>query len=389
MFRRGSTSIQLARILGVRVGVDVSWFFVLFIFIFLLSSSFRDVLDSSDGVAYATAVASALLFFVSLILHEFGHALAARREGIETQSIDLWFFGGIARMSRDTDSPGAEFRVAAAGPAVTLVVVGVCVGIGVLTAGAQEFWDALILKSSANVTPALLLLSWLALINAVLFLFNMVPAFPLDGGRIARAVAWRVTGDRGRATRIAAMLGQGFSYILIGYGIFRLLNGDLGGLYSMVLGWFLLQAARGAVVQTAVSERIEGVTVADIMDREPVTIPGELPLGRAEDEFFLRYRWPWFPVVDAYGRYLGIVRQERVEGATGTGNHQLTVGAVLDDELGDTRIGEDAPLEDLLGSEPLRRLGALFAVDGDGVLRGVVTLDQVRRALQRATVVPQ
>ena len=142
-------------------------------------------------------------------------------------------------------------------------------------------------------------------------------------------------------------------------------------------------------MQTAVSERIEGVTVADIMDREPVTIPGELPLGRAEDEFFLRYRWPWFPVVDAYGRYLGIVRQERVEGAAATAGNELTVGAVLDDELGDTRIGEDAPLEALLGSEPLRRLGALFAVDGDGVLRGVVTLDQVRRALQRATVVPQ
>jgi Zn-dependent protease len=389
VFRRGSTSIQLARILGVRVGVDVSWFFVLFIFIFLLSSSFRNVLDSSDGVAYATAVASALLFFVSLILHEFGHAIAARREGIETQSIDLWFFGGIARMSRDTDSPGAEFRVAAAGPVVTLLVVGVCVGIGVLTAGAHEFWDALVLRSGADVTPALLLLSWLALINAVLFLFNMVPAFPLDGGRIARAVAWRITGDRGRATRIAAMLGQGFSYVLIGYGIFRLLNGDLGGLYSMVLGWFLLQAARGAVVQTAVSERIEGVTVADIMDREPVTIPGELPLGRAEDEYFLRYRWPWFPVVDAYGRYLGIVRQERVEGATRPGGNELRVGAVLDDELGETRIGQDAPLETLLGSEPLRQLGALFAVDGDGVLRGVVTLDQVRRALQQATVVPQ
>jgi Zn-dependent protease len=387
VLRRG-TSIQLARILGIRVGVDVSWFLVLFIFIFLLSGSFRDVLDSSDGVAYLTAVASALLFFFSLILHELGHAVMARRLGIEIQGIDLWFFGGIARMSRDTDSPGTEFKVAAAGPVVTLLVVSVCVAIGVLTAGSHEFWDALVLKASADVTPALLLLSWLALINAVLFIFNMVPAFPLDGGRIARALAWRITGDRGRATRIAATLGQGFSYILIGYGIFRLLNGDLGGLYSMVLGWFLGQAARGAVMQTAVSERIEGVTVADIMDREPVTIPGELPVGRAENEYFLRYRWPWFPVVDAYGRYMGVVRQERISNAA-RGGDEVTVGAVLDDELGETRIGQDAPLEALLGSEPLRSLGALFAVDGDGVLRGVVTLDQVRRALQRATVVPQ
>jgi CBS domain-containing protein len=292
-------------------------------------------------------------------------------------------------MSRDTDSPGSEFRIAAAGPLVTLFVVAGCVGIGVAAVGWQEFRDVAELRSSANVTPALALLSWLALINVLLFVFNMVPAFPLDGGRIARAIAWKLTGDRGRATRIAATLGQGFAYILIGYGIFRLLQGDLGGLYSMVLGWFLAQAARAAVVQTTVSERIEGVTVADIMDREPVTIPAELPIGQARDEYFLRFRWPWFPVVDAYGRYVGIVRQERVESTLASGHGHLGVGAIVDEELGDTRIGEDAPLETVLSSEPLRRLGALFAVDRDGVLRGVVTLDQVRRALQRATVAPQ
>ncbi|MGZ8649547.1 MAG: site-2 protease family protein [Solirubrobacteraceae bacterium] len=388
MLRRG-TSIQLARILGIRIGVDVSWFVVLFIFIFLLSGQFRDVLNSSDGVAYLTAVSSALLFFFSLILHELGHAVAARREGIGIESIDLWFFGGIARMSRDTDSPGAEFRVAIAGPLVTVAVVAVCLAIGVATVGWPEFWDAVVLTQGANVTPALLLLSWLALINAVLFVFNMIPAFPLDGGRVARAVAWRVTGDRNRGTRFAATLGQGFAYILIGWGIFRLITGDLAGLYTAVLGWFLLQAARGAVVQTAFSERIEGVTVADIMDREPVTIPAELPLLRAEDEYFMRYRWPWFGVVDGYGRYLGVVHQDRVAGAVGAGHGHLTVSSVLDQDLGETRVSEDEPLEALLGSEPLSRLGAVFAVDRDGVLRGVVTLEQLRRALQQTTVVPQ
>lgn len=388
MLRRG-TSIQLARILGIRIGVDVSWFVVLFIFIFLLSGQFRDVLNSSDGVAYLTAVSSALLFFVSLILHELGHAVAARREGIGIESIDLWFFGGIARMSRDTDSPGAEFRVAIAGPLVTVAVVAVCLAIGVATVGWPEFWDAVVLTQGANVTPALLLLSWLALINAVLFVFNMIPAFPLDGGRVARAVAWRVTGDRNRGTRFAATLGQGFAYILIGWGIFRLITGDLAGLYTAVLGWFLLQAARGAVVQTAFSERIEGVTVADIMDREPVTIPAELPLLRAEDEYFMRYRWPWFGVVDGYGRYLGVVQQDRVAGAVGAGHGHLTVSSVLDQDLGETRVSEDEPLEALLGSEPLSRLGAVFAVDRDGVLRGVVTLEQLRRALHQTTVVPQ
>jgi len=386
---RGGTSIQLARILGIRVGVDLSWFVVLFIFIFLLSGSFRDVLDSSDTVAYATAVASALLFFASLILHELGHALAARREGIETKSIDLWFFGGLARLSKDTDSPGSEFRVAAAGPAVTLLVVVVCIAIGTLAAGWTMFLDVATLRNSVDVTPALLLLSWLATINVLVFAFNLLPAFPLDGGRIARAIAWQITGDRNRATRFAATVGQGFAYLLIGFGIYRVLVGDLSGLYYAVLGWFLGQAARGAVTQTAFSERIEGVTVADIMDTEPVTIPASLSVARAEEEYFLRYGWPWFGVVDESGRYLGVVRQERIAGAAAAGDGHLTVAAALELDLGDTQVGQDAPLETVLGSEPLRHFGALFAVDGDGVLRGVVTLEQVRRALQRATVVPQ
>src|SRR5437667_1667082 len=175
----GRSSIQVARIFGIRIGVDASWFLVLFVFIFLLSGSFRDTLDSSNTVAYLTAVASALLFFVSLVLHELGHAVVARRLGIEIAGIDLWFFGGIARMNRDTRSPGEEFKVAIAGPLVTLAVVALCVGAGVAAAGSQDFRDAIAFRRDAGVTPGLLLLSWLATINGALFVFNLVPAFPL------------------------------------------------------------------------------------------------------------------------------------------------------------------------------------------------------------------
>jgi Zn-dependent protease len=380
-------SIQLARVFGIRIGVDISWFFVLFFFIFFLSGSFRDTLNSSDGVAYATAVASALLFFVSLVLHELGHALVARRLGISIAGIDLWFFGGIAKMNRDTDSPGAEFKVAIAGPLVTLAVVAVCVGAGIVLAGPDDFWSAVVLDRKADVSPGLVLLSWLATINTALFLFNLVPAFPLDGGRIARAIAWRVTGDRVRATRISAALGQGFSYLLIGLGIAEVLFGALwGGVWFIFLGLFLGQAARGAVAQTVFAERIGGVTVADIMDREPVSIPATVPVNRAHDEYFLRYRWPWFPVVDASGRFIGVVREEQIEGAARAGQSERLVGEMMDADAGDWRIGEDASLEAVLGSEGLRRIGALMAVDPEGVLRGVVTIDQVRRALQVATV---
>ena len=391
MFGRGS-SIQLARLFGIRIGVDFSWFVVLFLIIFLLSDRFRDVLDSSSGVAYLTAVAAALLFFVSIVLHELGHAFAARRQGIEISNIDLWFFGGIARMSSDTKSPGGEFAVAAAGPFVTLLIVIVCGAAVAVGAGTDELKDTARLLDTVSASPAILLLSWLAEINVALFLFNLLPAFPLDGGRIARAIAWKVTGDRNKGTRIAAWLGQAFAALFIGLGIFLLLSGAaFDGIWLAVLGWFLGGAARSTVAQTAFTERLEGIRVADIMDTEPVAIPGELAVRRAEEDFFLRYRWPWFPVIDASGRYLGIVREERVTGASAAGDDEITVAMLVDDELGDTRVGQDVPIEALLGSEPLRRIGALFAVDTEGVLRGVVTVDQLRRALQRATqpVAPQ
>ena len=327
-------------------------------------------------------------FFCSLVAHELGHALVGRRLGIQTAGIDLWFFGGIAKMDRDADSAGTEFKVAAAGPLVTAAIVGLCVLIGVLTTGWPRFWDAVVLKRGADVTPALLLLSWLAAINAAVFAFNLLPAFPLDGGRIARAIAWRLTGDRLRATRAAASLGQAFSWVLIGVGLAEIVAvGSLvSGLWLMLLGWFLGQAARGAALQTAFAERIMGVTVADIMDAEPVAIPADTPISRALDEFFLRYQYPWFPVVENGGRLIGLAERERVLGAERLGEGDHPVREVMEGDLGDWRIGADESLEALLGSEALRRIGALLAVDRDGRLRGVVTLDQVRRALEGAAL---
>ena len=206
-------------------------------------------------------------------------------------------------MSRDSDSPGEEFKVAVAGPLVTAAVVGLCIAISAGVSRFGDFADSAQLSSS-DTTPALALLGWLAIINAVLFVFNMVPAFPLDGGRIARAVAWKITGDKNRGTRFSARVGQGFAYLLIGVGSFLLFTSDpVNGLWFIVLGFFLGQAARGAVASTHFAERIEGVTAADLMDDEPVSVPSDATALRAQDEFFLRYRWPWFPVVDTAGRY--------------------------------------------------------------------------------------
>ena len=384
MFGAGG-SIQIARVFGIRIGASPSWFVVLFVLIYLLSDYFRGRIDGTSTEGYLVALAAVLLFFTSIVLHELGHALAARREGIKTTAIDLWFFGGIAKMSRDTDSPGTEFKIAVAGPVVTLVLVAIFLGLSALLQNGAAL-DVVRLAGDAEVSPVLALLGFLASINAMLLVFNLVPAFPLDGGRIARALVWRITGDRNRATRAAGRLGQGFGYILIGIGAFLLARGDLyNGLWLAVLGWFIAQSARAAITSTAFTERIDGITVADIMDTEPVTMPATATVLQAQDEYFLRYRWDWFPVVDDEGRFVGVVREPRIDQEIAAGRPALEVGELVETREADSwRVRSDSPLEALLGDEGLRTNGALMAVDADGVLRGVVTMDQVRRALTAA-----
>jgi Zn-dependent protease len=378
----GGSSLKLTTLFGIRVGVDVSWFVVLFLFIYWLNGSFEEML-ADPSLAFLTAVAAALGFFGSILLHELGHALAARREGIQVKGIDLFFFGGVMKMSSDTGTPGQEFRVAVAGPLVTLGIVIVSTLASVAVLGWTGFVDSATLERAAPRDPFPLWLSFLTSMNVLLLLFNLVPAFPLDGGRIARAAAWKVTGNRGRATRLSATLGQGFAGLLILYGLYVLaVRGDtVGGLWAMVLGYLLGSSARAAIAQSAFTERLAGVTVADIMDADPVTIPADLPAGRAWEDYFLRYHsWPWFAVVEADGRYAGLAHRAAVEHAATAEGGAMPVRAVA--AGADDRIRDDAPLETLLGSEPLRRLGALMAVDAEGRLRGVVTLDQVTRALQ-------
>ncbi len=391
MLRR-STSIKLMEVLGIRIGVDRSWFLILFLMIFWLSGSFRQALHSSDTVAYVTTVVTVLLFFGSLIVHELGHAVAARSQGIEVHRIDLFLFGGLTQMARDSASPGEELKISAAGPLATLGFVLLCLGVDLAIVGPHRLVHAAELDGTVPITPVLLSLSWLLLMNILILLFNLVPAFPLDGGRVARAAVWRVTGDKLRGTRVAAKLGQAFAAILAGVGIWlTVAYGTFGGLWLVALAFLLGQSARGALAQTAVNARIDEVRVADIMDRQPVAIGSSTAVSQALDEFFLRYGWSWFPVIDGDGHFVGIARLERLQAAQDAGEGWLTVGAMVEVEAegaGRWRVGEDRPLTELISSEHLGRLGALMAVDGEGVLRGVVTVKQVRRALQSALGTP-
>ena len=386
----GGGSFTLFHVRGIRISVDWSWFLILFFVIFWMSRFYGDLLDESAAstTPFVLAVLSAAGFFGSILLHELGHAFVAVRNGIGISGIQLWIFGGMARMDREADSPGTEMKVALAGPAVTLAIVLVLTVAGIVAVGAGEFRDAAVLESTAGVSGVIAMLAWLASINLLVLIFNLLPAFPMDGGRVARAIAWWKTGDRTSATRFAANLGRVFAYLFMAGGLALVFLGDIfAGVWLALIGMVVNGSARGAAMQTAISSRIDNLRVADVMDREPVAIPGDISVEQALDEYFLRYRWPWFPVVDAAHRFLGLLERDRADEVPEVSRASSSVSDLIDPDQG-LFVRDDTPLDSLLANQNLRRLGALMAVDADGRLSGVITVEQVGRALRDATSSP-
>jgi len=384
----GGRTFTLFHLRGIRISVDWSWFLILFLVIFYTSQTYGDLLgeSSSSTTPFLLGVLTAVGFFGSILLHELGHAVVAERNGIGITGIQLWIFGGMARMDREAETPGAEFKVAIAGPLVTLVLFLLLAGGGILAAGAGAFEDAALPRANADVSGLLAMVAWLAVINLLLLVFNLLPAFPMDGGRVARAIAWWRTGDRTAATRFAANLGRAMAYLMMGGGLALILMGDLfSGVWLALIGMVVNGSARGAAMQTAISSRIDSLQVADVMDREPVAIPGELSVEQALEEYFLRYRWPWFPVVDAAHRFLGLLVRDRADEVPEVSRANSLVTDLLERDDGTFQVRDDTPLDALLSNQNLRRFGALMAVDADGRLSGVITVEQVGRALRNAS----
>ncbi len=381
----GGGSITLFHFRGIKVTVDWSWFIVLFLVILFMTDNFEKQLGVSGSEPFLLALLAAVGFFGSILLHEFGHAIVAMRNGIGISGIQLWIFGGMARMDREADSPATELKVALAGPAVTAAIAIVLGAVGIAAAGWSGFEEAALLESGSDVSGLMALVAWLVTINILVLVFNLLPAYPMDGGRVARALAWWKSGNRNSATRFAANLGRVFGYLFIGLGIAWAFSGSaFGGIWLALIGMVINGSARGAAMQTALTSRIGDVRVADVMDREPVAIPGDLSVERALDEYFLRYRWPWFPVVDAAHRFLGLVDRDRADEVPEVSRATSHVSDLVDHDIG-LYVRDDTPLDSLLANQNLRRLGALMAVDAEGHLSGVITIEQVGRALRDGT----
>jgi Zn-dependent protease len=281
-----SPSFRVGRIFGIPFGINWSWLVVVALIVWSLGSGVFPAQNPglSRSAYYAMATVAALAFFTSLLLHELGHAVVARREGMEIEGITLWLFGGVARFRGMFPSAGAEFRIAIAGPLVTLVLGGLFVALAAFAALPTEVDGVL---------------AWLGYINLSLLVFNLLPALPLDGGRILRSIVWSLKGDFSSATQVAAAAGRVFGFLLIAGGIaLFVFQGAFGGAWLAFIGWFLLQASAAEVRYLAVQQALDGLRVYNLMTREPVTVDPDLTLGELMDEIAATRRHSTYPVVE-------------------------------------------------------------------------------------------
>ena len=275
--------VQIARVIGIPIYLHFSWLIIFGLIAWTLSTGYFPA-QSPDLPAssyWAKGLVASLLFFVSILLHELGHAFVARRLGLRTLSITLFVFGGVAQLEKDPKDGRAEFWMAAAGPVASLALAGLFYTLANLP---------LVGASAAAVAR------YLALINLMLALFNLVPAFPMDGGRLLRGALWGPLG-KARATRIASGAGTLFAFLLISAGVFSLLRGDsLGGLWYILIGWFIKDASLSSYHQVRLDEALRGVTVRDAMVQAVATIPGSGSVAEAAREYFMRTGFGSYPV---------------------------------------------------------------------------------------------
>lgn len=278
---------RAGRLLGFRIRIDYSWFVVLVLVTWTFASwQFPVDLPGLSRAAYlAMGFSGALLLFLSVLLHELAHSVVARSRGIDVAGITLFIFGGVAEMRREPDRALDEFLLTIVGPLSSLALAGV------FTVLARVF-------GNLGLAPAEVVAGTLAMLNLVLAIFNMVPAFPLDGGRVLRAVLWKITGDPVRATRWATWVGRGFGWLLIAYGFFLFVSGvQFAGIWGIFLGWFLTGAATSAAQQNELKSALADFVVSDVVQGPAVFIPGEISAEELVERYFLRYPATAFPVV--------------------------------------------------------------------------------------------
>ncbi len=356
-------SITLFKLFGFAVRIDLSWLIILVLVVTTLATGvFPMQYEGLHWSVYlAMGLAAAFGLFLSIVFHELCHSLVARRYGLPMKGITLFLFGGVAEMDEEPPSAKAEFMMALAGPAASVLVAAAFLGTAHVGRGAA--WPD-------TVTGVL---QWIGFINGVLVAFNLIPGFPLDGGRVLRALLWHFKGNLRRATHMASRVGAGFGFVLIGLGILSLLAGNaIGGLWWILIGMFLRGAAKSGYRQVLIRQALEGEPVSRFMNEDPVTVPPSITIERLVEDYVYAHHFKMFPVVDD-GQLAGCMTTEQAKGVPRERWSQRTVGEVATGCSSQNTIAPDADAIDAFRRMNRHRISRLMVVE-DGRLRGILAL---------------
>ena len=365
--------IKLGRIFGVAVGLHYSWIIIALLVTLSLRSQFAiDHPNWDASTTWAIAIITGLLFFVSILLHELSHAAVAKLRGIPVRAITLFALGGVAQIEKDAADAKSEFWMGIIGPIASMLIGVVCLVLAWLFG-----WSF----AAEPVSPLTAMFMWLGYINIALAIFNMIPGFPLDGGRVLRAVVWWITGDANRSTRIASGVGQFVALGFILLGILRFFSGaGFGGLWIAFIGWFLLEAARASGAQVEITERLTGVRVGDVMAQQFPIVDANANLQTFVQEHLLPTGHRCFVVSDQ-GRPAGIITPHEVKAIDRARWPYTTVGDVMRSLESLRTVGPERPVAEaleMMGREDVNQM----PVVQEGKLAGIISRGHILRVLQ-------
>jgi len=358
-------SWKIGSIMGIPIKVHFTWFIIFGLITWSLSAYyFPKIAPDLPLLSYwMKGAIAALLLFVSVAFHELAHSVVARRYRLTIDSITLFIFGGVAQMRGEPPSPAAEWRIAIAGPLSSLFLAGIFFIFSVFTDGTSKA-----------------LFSYLSQINLILAIFNLIPGFPMDGGRVLRSIIWKKRKNFFYATQRAATIGQRIALFFIFFGLFSLFTGMAGGLWLMLIGWFLYTAAQASYQQSTLEEALRGVKVGDIMVKELVTVSPSMSIDDVVNNFFLKYGFGGFPVVDN-DRYLGLITLKEIKEVS---KNNFSTTTVEDIYARHRKEWEISPEDEVLRAlEKMIRddSGRLVIIEGDR-LKGMITRNGIARYVQ-------
>jgi Zn-dependent protease/predicted transcriptional regulator len=364
------TSWRVGRIAGIEIRIDSSWAVIALLITYSMYLRLSVLYpELSGGGTVALAILSAVLFFGSVLVHELAHAVVSQARGIRVQDITLFLFGGATRARVESRGPGDEFLIALVGPLTSGLLAGL---FGIVAGLGRDVLSA----------PLAGTFGYLAWTNLLLAVFNLVPGFPLDGGRLLRSAIWKATGSLSRATRIASLAGQVVGWLLVAAGVAWLLAGDLaGGIWFAFIGWFLVQAARSSYQELQLQQLLRRVEAEDVMAADLRRIPPELSLQDAVDDYFMRYDHSGFPV-EEQGRTIGLLT---LRGVRRVPREQWPTHRVRDHmvPLGDqVVVAPDAPMDGVLGKLQDGETNRVLVAQDDEVV-GIITPSDLARWLRR------